>query len=187
MGSREELGASRRADAVANRGAIVRAAGVLYAQRGVDVPFEEIAEAAGVGRATVYRHFETREDLHVALLARIVEDIEAAAAALPDRATSFMRLFKRALQIQTVNMPLVELLPARQLRTADLDALRARLRAAFKPALASAQAAELARPEITTEDVRLQLAMLSGVIRPDTRPAEQSRALRLAQWALTGR
>jgi AcrR family transcriptional regulator len=170
----------RRADAVANRGALVRAASELYADRGLDVPFDDIAQAAGVGRATLYRHFPTREDLQLAILEGIVAEIEDAAAALAMTSSSFLRLFKAALRVQTDNLPLVDLLPPRSDASPGVRALRARVRAVFCPTLALARADGLVRADLTPEDVRVQLLMLSAVVRPETPQADQRRAWRLA-------
>ena len=52
-----------RADAERNRQRIVEAARALFAERGLNVPLEEIAHHAQVGIATLYRRFPTREDL----------------------------------------------------------------------------------------------------------------------------
>lgn len=41
----------------------------------------DIADASGLGRTTVYRHFPSREELMNALFARVVEDSRAMAAA----------------------------------------------------------------------------------------------------------
>ncbi|MGH3585274.1 MAG: TetR/AcrR family transcriptional regulator [Pseudonocardia sp.] len=54
---------SLRADAWRNRVQIVDAAGALFAERGPDVPMEEIARRAGVGVGTVYRRFPDRDAL----------------------------------------------------------------------------------------------------------------------------
>jgi len=57
-----------RSDAVANRVRILGAARQVFAQRGMDAEVREIAECAGVGVGTLYRHFANREDLFAALL-----------------------------------------------------------------------------------------------------------------------
>ena len=52
-----------RADARRNRDQIVAAAKVLFAERGADVPMDEIARRAAVGVGTLYRRFPDREAL----------------------------------------------------------------------------------------------------------------------------
>ncbi|MCF3961810.1 TetR/AcrR family transcriptional regulator [Streptomyces fuscigenes] len=52
-----------RADARENRGRILEAARALFAERGLDVPMREVARRAGVGPATLYRRFPTKQDL----------------------------------------------------------------------------------------------------------------------------
>jgi AcrR family transcriptional regulator len=56
-----------RADAQRNRAAVLAAAHELFAERGIDAQMEDIAQAAGVGVGTVYRHFPTKEHLIEAL------------------------------------------------------------------------------------------------------------------------
>jgi AcrR family transcriptional regulator len=58
-----------RADAARNRARILDAARSLFAERGVgEVTLEEVARAAGVGRATLFRRFGDRGALFLALL-----------------------------------------------------------------------------------------------------------------------
>ncbi|MET9361900.1 helix-turn-helix domain-containing protein [Streptomyces sp. NPDC006632] len=52
-----------RRDARRNRDLLVAAAQELFAERGINVPLDEIAKRAGVGNATLYRRFPTRGDL----------------------------------------------------------------------------------------------------------------------------
>jgi AcrR family transcriptional regulator len=56
-----------RADARRNYDALLAAADELFATRGPDVALDEIARRAGVGNATLYRHFPDRRDLLVAV------------------------------------------------------------------------------------------------------------------------
>lgn len=65
-----EAGGPRRADAVRNREKVIAAAEQVFAERGVEAGIPEIAVRAGVGKGTVYRNFETKDDLVAAILIR---------------------------------------------------------------------------------------------------------------------
>jgi AcrR family transcriptional regulator len=70
----------RRADAVRNEAAIVEAAMRVLADR-PGASMTEIAEASGLGRATLYRHFRTRADLVHAIQQQALEAAGRAIAA----------------------------------------------------------------------------------------------------------
>jgi AcrR family transcriptional regulator len=57
-----------RADAARNRGRILDAAESIFASEGIEAPVDQIAEKAGVGVGTLYRHFPTKEKLCEAIL-----------------------------------------------------------------------------------------------------------------------
>ncbi|NED97677.1 TetR/AcrR family transcriptional regulator [Phytoactinopolyspora alkaliphila] len=71
-----------RADASRNRDRIVSAARDVLVEFGPDVPLDTIASRAGVGNATVYRHFASRRELILQAtlysMARIADEAEAA-------------------------------------------------------------------------------------------------------------
>ncbi|WP_436996023.1 TetR/AcrR family transcriptional regulator [Streptomyces sp. enrichment culture] len=77
-----------RADALRNRERIVAAAREMLVESGADAPLDEIARRAGVGNATVYRHFPDRttlvHEVVVSVMARIAESAERAAAEEPE-------------------------------------------------------------------------------------------------------
>ncbi len=74
----------RRADAQRNTRLILEAAASVLA-RDASAGMTEIATAAGLGRATLYRHFAAREELIDALHAQAFADVSAAiAASRPD-------------------------------------------------------------------------------------------------------
>ncbi|MFC4115332.1 TetR/AcrR family transcriptional regulator [Nonomuraea zeae] len=77
MGSRP-----RRADAQRNYDLLLAAAARVFAERGADAPLDEVARRAGVGNATMYRHFPTRSDLLVAVYADEVAQLCAIGATL---------------------------------------------------------------------------------------------------------
>jgi AcrR family transcriptional regulator len=56
-------GQALRADARRNYERVLQAARVVFAEQGVEVPIDEIARRAGVGNATLYRRFPTRQAL----------------------------------------------------------------------------------------------------------------------------
>jgi AcrR family transcriptional regulator len=66
---------AERSDALANRQRILEAAREVFARRGLDAEIREIAERAGVGIGTLYRHFESREGLVAALVHQAGEDM----------------------------------------------------------------------------------------------------------------
>jgi AcrR family transcriptional regulator len=76
-----------RADARRNREKLLEAAVELFAEAGPDVPLEAVAERAGVGIGTLYRHFPTREALAEAAyrneVCRLCEAAEGLLAELP--------------------------------------------------------------------------------------------------------
>ncbi len=70
-----------RADAVKNRRRILEVAEAVFATEGVSVPIDTVAERAGVGVGTLYRHFPTKETLFEAIvMLRLQELIETATA-----------------------------------------------------------------------------------------------------------
>jgi AcrR family transcriptional regulator len=56
-----------RADARRNHDLLLAAAKEVFAERGADAPLDDVARRAGVGNATMYRHFPTREELVIAV------------------------------------------------------------------------------------------------------------------------
>jgi AcrR family transcriptional regulator len=83
-----------RADARRNYDALLVAADELFTTIGPGVALDEIARRAGVGNATLYRHFPDRRDLLIAVcvsdvqaLCTLAEQLEAA----PDPGQAFTR------------------------------------------------------------------------------------------------
>lgn len=60
-----------RADARRNRERLLAAAAEVFSEEGANAPLDRIARTAGIGNATMYRHFPTREALLEAVLADV--------------------------------------------------------------------------------------------------------------------
>lgn len=71
-----------RADAQRSLDALLGAAKDVFATSGVDAPVREIADKAGVGLGTLYRHFPQRADLVAAVFRREIDACADAAPAL---------------------------------------------------------------------------------------------------------
>jgi AcrR family transcriptional regulator len=87
-----------RADAKRNVDALLTAATELFATQGVDVSVRAIAARAGLGTATLYRHFPERSDLITAVFGRELDALAGEAPRLsaaysPDEA---LRLWIRS-------------------------------------------------------------------------------------------
>ena len=68
----------RRLPAPQRRATLVKAASELFAERGYDhVSLDEVAEKSGVTKVIVYRHFASKKDLYLQLLAAIARLLEA--------------------------------------------------------------------------------------------------------------
>jgi AcrR family transcriptional regulator len=74
-------GRPKRADAVKNRQRILAAAEEVFAAGGVAAPIDEVAERAGVGIGTLYRHFPNKEALFEAIVVTRLEELADAASA----------------------------------------------------------------------------------------------------------
>jgi AcrR family transcriptional regulator len=90
-----------RADAAKNRERILEAAEATFTAEGVSAPIDAVAQRAGVGVGTVYRHFPTKEALFEAIVTARLDDLcettrQLAEGASPDDAVfSFLREFGR--------------------------------------------------------------------------------------------
>ncbi|MGI5488137.1 TetR/AcrR family transcriptional regulator [Microtetraspora malaysiensis] len=83
----------KRADARRNKETLLDAAAAIFVTSGVEAPVRDIAAKAGVGTATIYRHFPTRADLIIAVYRHQVEACaEAGPALLASSATPYAAL-----------------------------------------------------------------------------------------------
>ncbi|GAA1531324.1 AcrR family transcriptional regulator [Microbacterium ginsengiterrae] len=94
-----------RSDAARRRQSIITSARHLFAERGGDVPLETVAAESGVGIATLYRNFSSRDHLVRAVIDDIVQQIldvvaEADAAAATDPTSAWTGLIDRLMRTE---------------------------------------------------------------------------------------
>ena len=83
-----------RADAQRNIDSLLDAAKAVFATSGVDAPAKEIADLAGVGVGTLYRHFPKRTDLVKAVFQHEVDACADAAPTLAEQHEPVLALEK---------------------------------------------------------------------------------------------
>jgi len=102
-----------RRDAARNRRLLVEAAGEVLREQGLDASLDEIARRAGVGNATLYRHFPTRERLYEVVFAEAGDMLERAcnrALAIDDPWTALATYFEEACAFISDNQGLSDLM-----------------------------------------------------------------------------
>jgi AcrR family transcriptional regulator len=83
----------RRLPAAERRAVVVEAAGRLFGERGYDATrLEDVAAAAGVTKPVLYRHFDGKQALYLALLRRHRDDLATFPAVVPEAGTAAERV-----------------------------------------------------------------------------------------------
>ena len=153
-----------RADARRNMDALLEAALAVFATSGVDAPVRDIAEKAGVGVGTVYRHFPQRSDLIVAVFRHEVDTCADAAVGLaaeyePGEALS--RWTQRFVDFLAAKRGLATALHSGDPAYETLPAyFKQRFEPALRSLLKSAVSAGQVRADITAEDLLGAVASL---------------------------
>ena len=176
-----------RADAKRNHDQLLISAGELFAERGIDVPLEEIARRAGVGIGTLYRHFPTRDALNEAVYRHEVEILcdgvdDLIAAQTPDEAlASWMAAF--VTYVARKRGMAVALKSALGADNELFSSSRRRMVAALDALLANAIAAKSIRADVDSEDL---LSAMSGICMTSDNPGWTERTNRLVELLIDG-
>lgn len=188
-----------RADAQRNIDALLQAALAVFKTAGVDAPVRAIAEQAGVGIGTLYRHFPQRSDLIIAVFRQQVDACADAAPVLAAEHTpgaALARWMQRYADFIVNKRGLATALhsgdPAFNMLPAYFEA---RLRPALQALLDAAASAGEVRADIEPDDllravgclcmaahddqtdyVRRMVALLVDGLRYGVKPAPNQRA-----------
>jgi AcrR family transcriptional regulator len=167
-----------RADAQRNLDTLLRSAAAVFATSGVDAPVREIAEKAGVGVGTVYRHFPRRADLIAAVFRREMDACADAAPILAAECEPFEALanwMQRFAAFVATKRGLAKALhsgdPAFDTLPAHFDQ---RLRPALRTLLDRAAAAGEIRTDVEADDILAAAASLCMSARDDRPGARRS-------------
>ena len=157
-----------RSDAARNRARLLDVAAERFATAGFDVPLEEIATQAGVGIATLYRHYPSREALVLALVESKLRPIAEYTLERADRADdpvgAFVEVMEFSAQRHTTDRALCQLW-----RTVDDDVINEAARqnglfAATERLLDNARRAGGVADDVTVFDVARTFYAVAGVI-----------------------
>ncbi|MFI2641937.1 TetR/AcrR family transcriptional regulator [Streptomyces sp. NPDC018610] len=164
MGDRSPTG---RRDALRNRKLLTDTAREVFAEQGLDAPLDVIARRAGVGNATLYRHFPTR----ATLVDEVFRDALTETAAAGERARTAHDAWTGLTQyLRTVFVGLAadrginDLMTTNLEGVASLEAIHAHNRETVDELRRRGQEQGTIRPDLTTEDLLLNLAALGRAV-----------------------
>ena len=187
-GGQPHAGPDRRVRADARRSidTLLRSAMAVFATSGVDAPVREIAQKAGVGVGTVYRHFPQRADLVAAVFRHEVDACADAAPALAAQhapGEALARWIQRYVDFIAAKRGLAAALHSGDPAFDVLPAyFQGRLQPALQALLAAAAAAGEVRADVEPEELLRAVASLST---PD-RDGGTDRARRMVALLIDG-
>lgn len=153
----------RRADALRNREQVIAAAEAVFAEQGVEAAIPEIAERAGVGKGTVYRNFDSKEDLIAAVLARRMmrfdQDIETGLQRDDPGAAVREVLQRAAARANALSFPAGIYLPGKH---PEFDRLKRQAKGKMAKLIESAQEAGEIRTDATMDEL---FVLFGGICR----------------------
>jgi AcrR family transcriptional regulator len=155
-----------RADAEENRESLLDAARALFSERGLSVPMRAVARAAGVGPATLYRRFPTRQDLIAAAFddeLRACSEIVRQASADPDPWHGIGTFLVRIGELNARNQGFTDAFMSAFPDSIDFTAHRGGILRSLDSLMTRAQDAGAMRPEIVLDDLVLLLMAGRGL------------------------
>jgi AcrR family transcriptional regulator len=155
-----------RADAARNAERIVRAGRAAFLESGADVALEEVARRAGVGVATLYRRFPSKDDLILAIVewryAEQVAPVTTRALADPDPWRGMVATLDAAVTIAAEEQAVFHAArdPARL-----VGALMTRFFSELATVVRRGQEAGVVRADLTADDLPPLVFMLISTLR----------------------
>jgi AcrR family transcriptional regulator len=176
-----------RSDVLRNHQRLLDAARATFAEGGPGASLEAVARRAGVGIATLYRHFPTRDALFLAVYSHEIDGLVALAADLaeaPDPVAALRAWLRANLGVvATKKGMLVALAPAPDSARPLYAESRRRLTDATGALMRRAEAAGAIRGDVAPGDV---LQALFGICYAHDDPEWQTAAARLVDIFVDG-
>ena len=170
-------GLDLRADAERNRQMLLQAAREVFAEQGLEASSKEIARRAGVGIATLFRRFPTRQDLLVATfgtkLAAYTEAIDRALKD-PDPWWGFCHYLITITSMQRGDRGFRDIVTLAFPAAPELRAQRDRVYRGVAELIEKAKATGRLREDFLPEDVPLVLMANAGVVAATADHAPES-------------
>ncbi|MTD57212.1 TetR/AcrR family transcriptional regulator [Amycolatopsis pithecellobii] len=182
----DRLPHATRSDAIDNRGRILDAARAVFATEGLDVPLREIARRAGVGPATLYRHFPTKETLATEAFAgqmRACQTIADEGLADPDPWHGFCSVVEKLCELHARDRGFTAAFMSTFPRAIDFAAARERAVRTLAELAGRAKRSGGLRPDFVVDDLVLVL-MANGGIRAGSPAARVAASRRFAALAI---
>jgi AcrR family transcriptional regulator len=157
----------RRADAIRNRERVIHAAAEVFAEKGLDAGIPEVAARAGVGKATVYRSFPSKEHLVAAVACERLEWITTLITqtlATQDAGEAFDHVIMAIAERQAGDCSVAGSMAA-DIHLPELDAARATSHAAFETLVDQARTAGALRPDATATELSVLFTGVAHVLR----------------------
>jgi AcrR family transcriptional regulator len=151
-----------RKDAQVRLDRLIDAAVELFASDGYDVPFEKIAERAGVSRPTLHRNFPDRESLSSAVLKVHMDELTERIAQWSDRDDGLFLALKLLATKSIISGGLAKIVPMHRQAPESGETFRNCVEQSLVGPLARAKAAGLIRLDFSFEDIHRAILMLAG-------------------------
>ncbi len=173
-----------RRDAERNRQRIIEAARELFAERGLAVTLDDVADRAGLGVGTVYRRFTCRDELIDALFEeRMVEIVRLTdeALACEDPWVGLTTFLEQLVTLQAADRGLKEVLLGTTEGRERVGCVREQMRPRAMELVRRAQESGMLRKDFSASDLPLLQMMVGAVaeVTPATQPELWRRFLTL--------
>jgi AcrR family transcriptional regulator len=151
-----------RRDAARNRARLVAVATETFRTEGLDVGVDEIARRAGVGIATLYRHFPTKTDLVVAVLQELTDDLALALRAAQHEREPLHAALAVALRLQAANRAMLDAFATGYADDRARMRLAERMLGVLTPVAAAGHASGELRQDFDADDLLVAVRMLGA-------------------------